>query len=186
MRFNFIIIILVQSKNLFGVSWCCSNCTSSDTCSTCSNKTHLLTWTCVTWNCTWFTNMLVRTTSVFVIDRVHSCTTNDWPCLPLSAIFMCNCTCLKKWLFKTSTTSNNTKACTAIAWNNNFTTWWKLNTGVTIFTVWDNTAWIAWASSISSSITWVMFNIVNFCSFLNLSEWKNISDMKSSLCSSWN
>ena len=144
----------------------------------CSNTTDLLAWTSVTRDSAWLTHVLVSTTTVWVIDWVHSNTSDNWPSLPLSAVLVSNVTGLKKWLLKTTTTRNNTEACTAGAGNDDLAAAWELDTCVTVIGVGDDTAGVAGATAVTTAIAWVMFDVADFSTFWDLAEWEDVADME--------
>lgn len=68
-----------NSFNLFLLVGGCLGCTLEATCSPGSNKTNLLPRRCISAHCGCMTNMLVVSSSVRVLHRVHSHTTNLGP-----------------------------------------------------------------------------------------------------------
>ena len=55
-----------------------------------------------------FTDVLMVTTTVGMLNGVHSHTTNNWPAVTLGLVFMVGTSSLQDGLVNTSTTSNNT------------------------------------------------------------------------------
>ena len=62
--------------------------------------------------------MLMVTTTVNVINRIHSHTTSAWPRVPLDTVFVESPSCLQDGLVDTSTTSNNTNHSSSRAGHN--------------------------------------------------------------------
>jgi hypothetical protein len=61
--------------------------------------------------------MLVVTTSVWMVDWVHSHTSDSWESLAQSLELVEQCTSLHDWLFVSSSTSNDTDGGSAEAWD---------------------------------------------------------------------
>lgn len=64
---------------------------------------------------TWLTHVLLVTTTVRVINRVHCHTTNSRPFVSLGLVFMPSTTSLQQWLVSSTTTSDDANHSTAIS-----------------------------------------------------------------------
>ena len=142
------------------------------------DETDLLTWPCVPRDSAWLTHVLMSTTTVWVIDWVHSDTSNDWPSLPLSAVLVGNIASLKEWLLEPTTTSDNTDASPAGVSKDNLPAGWELDSGVAIVCVCDDSAGIARAPAITATVTWVVFDVANFGTFWDLADWHDVTDVE--------
>ena len=91
---------------------------------------------------------------------------------------MHNVTSLKEWLFKTTTTSDNTDASPAGVSEDNLPAGWELNPGVAIVCVGDDSAGIARAPAIAATVTWVVFDVANFGTFWDLADWHDVTDVE--------
>ena len=143
-----------------------------------SDETDLGTWTGIARDGTWLTHVLVSTTTVWVIDWVHSDTTDDWPGLALSGVLVVNVTGLEEWLLKTATTGDNTEHGAASRENEGLAAGWELDTGVAIIGVGDDTDGVAGAAAIATTITWTVFDVANFHTFWDLAEWEDGASSK--------
>ncbi len=111
--------------------WNILNClgTSDETCSSGSDKTDLLTWRGKSADSSGLTQVLVVTTSVGMIDRVHSHTTNSWESLSESLKLVEESTSLHDWLLVSSSTSNNTDGGSTKTWDGFSGTRWESDSG---------------------------------------------------------
>jgi hypothetical protein len=164
--------------DLFTNSSLSSDGTTPPTGSPGGDETDLLTWPGVPRDSAWLTHVLMSTTTVWVIDWVHSDTSDDWPSLPLSAVLVGNIASLKEWLLEPTTTSDNTDASPAGVSEDNLPAGWELNPSVAIVCVGDDSAGIARAPAITATITWVMLNIANFGTFWDLADWHDVTDVE--------
>ena len=122
--------------------------------------------------------MLVSTTTVWVIDWVHSDTSDDWPSLPLGAVLVGDIAGLKEWLLEPTTTSDNTDASPAGVSEDNLPAGWEFDSGVAIVCVCDDSAGIARAPAITATVTWVVFDVANFGTFWDLADWHDVTDVE--------
>lgn len=104
-----------------------SSLSSKSSCSPCSNKTDLLARRSITPDCTCMSNVLVVTSSVRMLNWVHSHTTNLRPAVPLHSEFVVCITSLEHWLFSPTTTGNLPNHCPAATWHNLLRTRRKLD-----------------------------------------------------------
>lgn len=86
--------------------------TSNSSSTTGSNETDLLTRRGITADSGRVTNVLMVTSSVRMVDGVHGHTTNSWPAVSLSFIFVESTAGFKDRLLDTASSSNNTDGTT--------------------------------------------------------------------------
>lgn len=82
--------------------------TTNTTSSSGSDKTNFATGGGASLNGGCFTNVLVVTTSVRMLNGVHGHTTNNWPAVALSLVLVVGTASLQDGLVDTTTTGNNT------------------------------------------------------------------------------
>ena len=82
-----------------------------------SNETDLLTCDGATLDRRRVTNVLVVTTTVWVVDGVHGNTTSTRPAVALDTVLVVGTAGLEQWLVNTTTTSNDTDSGTSRAWH---------------------------------------------------------------------
>merc|ERR1719263_379006 len=82
--------------------------TSDETSSSGCNETALLTSGSVSSAGGWMTNMLMVTTTMRMLDWVHSNTSNSWPVLSLSSGFEPGVGSLEEWLVASLSTGDDT------------------------------------------------------------------------------
>merc|ERR1719375_1110034 len=87
--------------------------TLQQTSAACRNETNLGTWRTASGNCCWVTNMLVISSSVRVLNRIHRRTTDLWPAVPLHSILVEIVSCLQDWFVHAPTTCGDTNNRTA-------------------------------------------------------------------------
>jgi hypothetical protein len=73
------------------------------------------------------TNVLVVTTTMRMLNWVHSHTTNLRPAVALHTELVVSISGLKEWLLSSATASNLTNHGTAVAWDDFLSTRWELN-----------------------------------------------------------
>jgi len=91
--------------------------TPNKTSSSGTSKTYLLTRRSKLTNSRWMTNMLVITTTMWMVDGVHCHTSYNRPHLPLRAELMELNTSLEDWFISTTTSCNDTNCSTTITFN---------------------------------------------------------------------
>ncbi|KAL8159875.1 hypothetical protein V2J09_001412 [Rumex salicifolius] len=153
-----------------------------------SNETTLLSRWCITTNGTGMTNMLVVTTTMRMLNWIHSHTTNLRPAVTLHPK-------LVKWLLGTSSTGNLTNHGTAPTWDNLLGPRWELDpviqaqpvnlkkSPINCFTielkiVADYDSVISRSPSKDTTVTNMMLDIANNSSFRDRSQRQDISDHK--------
>jgi len=112
--------------------------TTQQTSSSGSDETSLLTLCSVTGDGRGFTNMLMVTTTVRMVDGIHSNTTSLWPGVTLNCELVLRPRCLQERLVRTSTTCNDANHSTDRALNNLLCARWELDAGLTLVWVVSN------------------------------------------------
>ena len=150
--------------------------TSDETSSSGGNETDFLTGWGESANGSWFTQVLVVTTSVRMVDGVHSNTSNLWESLSESLELVEKNTSFHDWFFVSSSTGNDTDGSSAEAWNGFSGTWGKSDSGFSsIIRVSDNGGISSWTSWISSFISNGRFDVANGGTFWNSVDWENVT-----------
>ena len=89
----------------------------------------------ITMNCTSMSNVLVITTTMRMLHRIHSNTTNLGPAVPLHSVLVIRVSCLQHRLLSSASTSNLTNHSSAASWHNLLGSRWKLDPKQTQLTV---------------------------------------------------
>ncbi len=80
--------------------------------------------------------MLLVTTTMRMVDGVHSNTSNSWPSSALCLVFVVLVSGLANWLVRSSTSSNDSNHGSAVTWDGSSATTWESNSSLaTIFSV---------------------------------------------------
>lgn len=103
--------------SLVGLGSSCCSLPSKPTSPPGSNKPNLLPWRSITPNSTSMTNVLVVSSSMRMLNGVHSHTTNLRPAVSLDPEFVVCITSLEKRFLSPSSTGNLTNHCSATAWD---------------------------------------------------------------------
>lgn len=127
-----------------------------------SNETNLLTRGSITRNGRSVTNMLMVTTTVGVINRVHGNTTSLGPAVSLESVLVEGATSLEQGFIDTTTAGNDTNRSTALVVENLLGTRGKLNTGLAVFGVMANNGGIVTRSTgKGTTITNLFLNVAD-------------------------
>ena len=171
--------ILSLSLVSFGSS--SSSLSSEPTSSPSSNKTNFLSRRSITPNSTSMTDVLMVTTSMGMLNRVHSYTTHLRPAVPLHSKLVISITSLEERFLSPTTTCNLANHCTTATWNNLLRTRWKLDPGgIIIGVVTNNNGIIPRSSSENPTVTNMVLNVANDSSFRDRSKGQHISNHKGS------
>merc|ERR1719335_1503975 len=81
--------------------------TAQDTCTACCNETDLGTRRCLTGHCGGVANVLMVTSSVRVLNRVHCRTADPWPAIALHPVLVEVVSGLEHWLVHAAATCND-------------------------------------------------------------------------------
>jgi len=131
------------------------------------------------------TNVLVVTTTVRVVNRVHSNTTSLGPAVPLDSVLVMSGTSLEHRLVNSSTSSNDTNNSTAIGLDHLFGSRGELDTGLVLFgVVADNGSIVTRDTGKGSTVTDAGLNVANDGTFGHLTDGENVSNVEGSLLSS--
>jgi len=120
-------ILTTVSLNLISLGSSSSSLSSKTTSPPSSNETNLLSRRSITPDSTGVTNVLVVTSSVRMLNRIHSNTTHLGPAIPLHPKLVVSISSLKKRLLSPSTTCNLPNHGPAVTRDNLLRTRWKLN-----------------------------------------------------------
>jgi len=151
--------------------------TSDKTGSSGCNKTALLTSWGISSNGSWMTNMLMITTTMWMLDWVHCNTSNSWPVLSLSLSLEPGVCGLEEWFICSLSTGTDTNHGSAAALNGLSGAWWKTDSCLsTVIGVTNNDSWSSWGSSESSSVSEFTFTVWDDGTLWHLIDWKNISN----------
>jgi len=151
--------------------------TSQQTGSSGGDKTNLLTRRSGSGGSGWVTNVLMVTTTVRMLDRVHRDTSDTRPAVSLHFVLVEGVTCFQDWLFLTITTGNNTNNGSVPGGQFLSDTRRQTNHSLlTIFTVSDNDAGSSGSTAQSSSVGVLIFNHGDFGTFWHLSEREDVTD----------
>jgi hypothetical protein len=93
----------------------------------CSNETNLLARRSVTADSGGMTNVLMVTSSMRMLNRVHGHTTHLRPAVPLHTVLVVGIASLQHWLLSPATTSDLPNHGTAATWDNLLSTRGKLD-----------------------------------------------------------
>ena len=129
----------------------------------------------------WVTNVLMVTTTMRMLDWVHSYTSDTWPVSLLSVGFVVRSICLEKRLFGSLSTSDDSDHGSACALDGLSHTRWHSDTGLlTIFGVADDDSTGARGSGEGATVTHLGFDIGDDGSFWHAVDRDHIADRKSS------
>merc|ERR1712153_156170 len=103
---------------------------SDDTSSSSGNKTGFLTSGDISSNSRWMTNMLMVTTTMRMLNRVHCNTSNSWPVVSLSLGLEPGVGSLQEWLVGSLSTGNNTNHSSAVTEDGLSGSGWKSDSGL--------------------------------------------------------
>jgi len=128
------------------------------------------------------TNVLMVTTSVWMLDGVHCHTSHNWPAVTLRLVLVVRTTSLQHWLIDTSTASNDTDLTTSIGLNDLLGARWQSETSlIGIWVVRDNRAIITRCAGNSTTVTWSLLNVGDDGTLWHRAEWKNVPIFKAAL-----
>jgi len=149
-----------------------------------SNKTGLLTSGASSGHGRWVTNMLLVTTTVRMVDGVHSDTSNTGPSVSLGLVLPEGSTSLQEGLVGSLTTSDNTNHSSAITLDGLSNAGGKSDSRLgTILGVTDDNGGGTGGSGERGSITVLGLNIAHDSTFGHLVDGHDIADSEGSLLS---
>ncbi len=128
--------------------------------------------------------MLVVTTSVRMVDGVHSDTTYSWESLSESLELVEKGSGLHDWLLVSSSTSNDSNGSSAETGNGFSGSWWKSDSGsAAIIWMSNNGCVSSWASGVSSLVSNGGLNVADGCTFWDSVDWKDVTGWDGGLSS---
>ena len=104
--------------------------TSNQTGSSSGNKTNLLTSGGVSSDSGWMTDMLLVTSSMWMLDGVHCDTSDSWPVVSLSSSLEPGVGSLKEWFISSLSTGDDSNHSSAVSKDGLSGTGWKSNSGL--------------------------------------------------------
>ena len=147
-----------------------------------SNETHLLTGHGATLDGRRVTNVLVVTTTVRVVDGVHSHTTSARPAVALDAVLVVGTTGLEHRLVNTTTTGNNTDGSTSIARHGLLGTRRKTDTrGHTVSIVANNSGVVTRGTGERTTVTDLLLDVAHNGTLRQRSERQNVTNVEHGL-----
>jgi len=156
------------------------NCLASSSDSTSSsggNKTDLLSTWGVSSGSGWVTHMLMVTTTMGMLDGVHSDTSNSWPISLLCLCFIVSSVGLEEGLVSSLSTGTDADHTSAGSLDGFPDTGWESDSGLlTIFGVTNDDSGGTGSSSKSSTVSLFGFNIGADSSLGHGGDWENVAD----------
>jgi len=126
--------------------------------------------------------VLVVTTTVGVIDWVHSNTTSLWPAVPLDSVLVVGGTGLEHGLVDTSTTGNDTDGCTSVGSDDLLCTGRHLQTGLaSVDVVTDDGSVVARGARERSAVSGLLLDVAHNCTLGKRAEGEDVADGERSL-----
>jgi hypothetical protein len=165
--------------------------TSDSTGSSGSDKTDLFTWRGISSNGGWFTNMLMVSSSVWMLDWIFSSvwmldwifsdTSDFWPAVPLHSEFVVGSAGFEHRFVNSSTASDESEHGSVSAGVQLFDTRWKFHSGFAgVGVVGDNGAVTTGSFSDLTSITRFFFQLADDGTFWHLSDWHDVTNAEGS------
>jgi len=153
--------------------------TSNTTSTSGSNKTDLLTRGSISSDGRSVTNVLMVTTSVRMVNRVHCHTTHSGPAVPLYFVLVIGVTGLQHGLIDPTTTGNNTNHGTSVRREHLLGARWQFDAALTLIgVVIDECGVVSRSTGIGSTITDLAFNVANDGTLRHGSQRKNVTNGK--------
>ena len=147
-----------------------------------SNETSLLTGDGIASNGRGVTNVLMVSSSVGMVDGVHSNTTSLGPRVALDAVLVVSTTSLQEGLVNTTTSSNDTNGGTSGREDDLLGTGGELDAGLAIIgVVADDGGVTAGGTGESTAITDSLLNVADNGTLGHGTQRKNVSDVQGSL-----
>jgi len=157
--------------------------TTSDTASTAGgNQTDLLTGRSITANGRGVTNVLLVTTTVGVLNRVHGHTTHDGPAVALGLVLVESTASLQQRLVDTATTSDDTNGTTAVRLHDLLGTRGQAETsGVVVGVVGNDGHVVTRGTSEFSAVTGALLDVGDDGTFGQGTKGQHVADLQLSL-----
>jgi len=155
---------------------------SNETGSSSGNKTSFLTSWNISSNSRWMTNMLMVTTTMRMLNRVHSNTSNSRPVVSLSLSFEPRVGSLQERLISSLSSGDNTNHSSAWSEDGLSGSGWESNSWfLSVIGVTNDNSGSSWGSGERSSISHFTFAVGDNSTFWHLADWKNITNGEWSL-----
>lgn len=164
--------------------WSILDCfgTSDETCSSSGNETDLLTRGGISMNCAWFSQMLMVTTTMRMVNGVHSNTSYLRESFSESLELVEQHTGLHDRLFISASSGDDPNGGSAGSWDGFSRSRGQSDSRpCSVFWVTDDRRVGSRASRVRTFISNSRFDITNGCSFRNSIDWENIADGHGSL-----
>ena len=155
--------------------------TAEETGTTGSNETSLLTGRSVAGHGRGVTNVLVVTTTVGVVDGVHSNTTSTGPAVALGAHGVVLPAGLEEGLVDTATTGDDTDDGTAAGRDNLLGAGGETDTGLAVLTVANDGGVVARGTGERSTVTNLLLDVADNGTFRALGDGEDVADVEGGL-----
>jgi hypothetical protein len=150
-----------------------------------SDETRLLTGWAGSGHGRWVTNVLLVTTTVWMVDWVHGDTSNSWPSVSLGLVLPVGATGLEEWLIGSLATSNDTNHSSALTLDGLSNTGWELQSGlVTIIGVTDDDSGGTRGSGEGATVTVLGLAVGDNGTLWHGVDWQDVANGESSFLSS--
>lgn len=154
---------------------------AQETCTAGSDETNFLSRNCGACDGGSFPNVLVVTTTVGMVDGVHSNTTSTRPAVALSLVLVVGPASLKQWLVDSATTRNNSHRRTCAPRDCLLRTRRESYPGLVVFwRVADDSCVITGRASEGTTVAEFLFHVAHDGTFGALVDGKNVSDRQGS------
>ena len=155
---------------------------SKKTSSSGSNETNLLSRDASSGNSGRLTNVLVITTSVGMVNWVHSDSGNDWEVLSLCLVSPVLNSGLENWLLVSSSGSDDSNHTSGLAVDGLSDTRWQLDSGLeSILRMGDDGDERSRGSGELSIVSFSELDVGNESTFWDLTNWQDVTNLKGSL-----
>jgi len=126
--------------------------------------------------------MLMVTTTMRMVDGIHSNTTSPWPVVSLRLSLVHSSGSLQQRLVGTTATGNDTDHTTGGGWENLLGTGWELDTGLALVgVVADDGDVVSGSTAEGTTVAGAFFNVGDDGTFWAGGEWEDVSDVEGSL-----
>jgi len=151
--------------------------TTDSTSSSGGNQTDLLTWTGVTSHSTWLTNMLMVTTTVWMLDWILGDTSNLWPAITLHSKLVVGTASFQHWLVDSSAAGDQTQRGTVSAGVQLLDAGWELDSGSAgVWVVGHDGAVAAGGLGDLAAVTGLLLQGAHDRTFWHLADWHDVTD----------
>lgn len=156
--------------------------TTQQTSSSGGDQTNLLTWNSASRDGRSLTNMLMVTTTVRVVNRVHGNTTGLWPRVSLDSVLVESTASLQQRLVNSTTTSDDTDDTSSRGVDDLLGTRRKSDSGlVLVWVVADDDNVVTGGSGQSTSVTRLLLDVGDNGTFWNGTQRQDVTDVQRGL-----